>query len=73
MRLSRRETEIALLVADRWTDKEIAAHFGLSVHTIRRHLDRIAGRLYTESDTPPRRPCRRAISDWANADNAVRQ
>jgi DNA-binding CsgD family transcriptional regulator len=39
--LSRREAEVAVLLAERRTDAEIAAALGISWHTVRSHVERI--------------------------------
>ena len=39
--ISRREAEVAVLLADRRTDAEIAAALGISWHTVRSHVERI--------------------------------
>jgi DNA-binding NarL/FixJ family response regulator len=62
MNLSPRQTEIALLVADRYSDQEIAQRLGCSTNTVKRHLDYIGDRL---SAAGYRMPRRRAIHEWA--------
>jgi DNA-binding NarL/FixJ family response regulator len=44
-RLTRREQEILLLVAEGYTNKEIAAALGLSVDTVRTHVSHILSKL----------------------------
>ena len=39
--LSRRESEVATLLAERLTDAEIAAALGISWHTVRSHVERV--------------------------------
>lgn len=39
--LSRREAEVAVLLAERRTDAEIAAALGISWHTVRSHVERV--------------------------------
>ena len=43
--LSRREAQVAVLLADRRTDAEIAAALGISWHTVRSHVERIFAAL----------------------------
>jgi DNA-binding CsgD family transcriptional regulator len=43
-KLTERERSVLQLVSDGLTDKEIAARLGISVNTVRSHLDRIAGK-----------------------------
>lgn len=43
--LSRREAQVAVLLAERRTDAEIAAALGISWHTVRSHVERIFGTL----------------------------
>jgi pSer/pThr/pTyr-binding forkhead associated (FHA) protein len=43
-KLTEREHGVLQLVSDGLTDKEIAARLGISVNTVRSHLDRIAGK-----------------------------
>lgn len=43
--LSRREAQVAVLLADRRTDAEIAAALGISWHTVRTHVERIFAAL----------------------------
>jgi DNA-binding CsgD family transcriptional regulator len=43
--LSRREAEVAVLLADRRTDAEIAAALGISWHTVRSHVERVFASL----------------------------
>jgi DNA-binding CsgD family transcriptional regulator/tetratricopeptide (TPR) repeat protein len=44
-RLTRRESEIAQVVAEGRTNREIAAHLSLSVRTVESHVDRVLGKL----------------------------
>lgn len=44
--LSRREAQVAVLLADRRTDAEIATALGISWHTVRSHVERIFGALH---------------------------
>ena len=48
-RLSRREAQVALLLADRRTDAEIAAELGISWHTVRSHVEGIFAALHCHS------------------------
>ena len=43
--LSRREAQVAILLAERRTDAEIAAALGISWHTVRSHVERIFAAL----------------------------
>ena len=47
--LSQRQAEVAALLARRLTDKEIAAHLGVSRHTARRHVELTMIRLRVHS------------------------
>jgi len=44
--LSKREAQVAVLLADRQTDAEIAAALGISWHTVRSHVERIFDALH---------------------------
>lgn len=44
--LSRREAEVAVLLAERRTDAEIASALGISWHTVRSHVERIFAALH---------------------------
>lgn len=44
--LSRREAQVAVLLAERRTDAEIAAALGISWHTVRSHVERIFASLH---------------------------
>ena len=44
--LTHRQAEVAVLLADRRTDSEIAAELGISWHTVRSHVDRIFRALH---------------------------
>ncbi len=48
--LTQRERQVLRLVADGFTDREIAAHLELSVHTVHRHLGNVRAKL----DVPSR-------------------
>jgi DNA-binding CsgD family transcriptional regulator len=48
-RLSPRELQIAQMAANGLSSKEIAAHIGLSPHTVRNHLKRIYAKLGVRS------------------------
>lgn len=43
--LSRRELQVALLIADGSCDKDIARHLAISVYTVREHIRRIFAKL----------------------------
>lgn len=43
--LSRRELQVAVLIADGQCDKEIARHLGISAYTVREHIRRIFAKL----------------------------
>lgn len=58
--LSPRELQIARLVCDDLSDKQIAARLGISPHTVARHLERIAAKI----DADPRQKRRAAIRRW---------
>jgi ATP/maltotriose-dependent transcriptional regulator MalT len=58
-RLSRRELEVARLVADGFTNAEIAGRLVLSVRTVESHLDHIYGRLGISS--------RASLATWVAA------
>lgn len=47
--LTTREADVALLLAQRLRDREIAAALGISVHTTRRHTERVFGKLGVHS------------------------
>jgi DNA-binding CsgD family transcriptional regulator len=47
--LSPRQAEVALLLARRFSDKEIAARLGISRHTARRHVELVMLRLRVHS------------------------
>ena len=59
--LSRREEEVATLVAEDLTDKEIAATLTLSVRTVHEYLDRIGKKLQAGQSPRARR---RVIRLW---------
>jgi DNA-binding CsgD family transcriptional regulator len=44
-RLTEREVEVALLLAERRRNAEIARALGISVHTARHHIERVLGKL----------------------------
>ena len=45
LKLSARELEIARMIADDFSDKEIAWRLGVEISTVRTHLKRIFGKL----------------------------
>jgi DNA-binding NarL/FixJ family response regulator len=49
--LTRREREVASLVAEGLTNREIAARLVLSVRTVAAHIDRVLGKLGLHSRT----------------------
>ncbi|HET9683122.1 MAG TPA: helix-turn-helix transcriptional regulator [Gemmatimonadaceae bacterium] len=49
--LSRREAEVAILLAGRRTTTEIARQLGISPHTVRRHVERVLAALNVRSRT----------------------
>ncbi len=55
-RLSERETAVALLVVEGARNRDIAAQLGLSVHTVRRHVESLMKKLQvrTRSSVLPR-------------------
>jgi DNA-binding NarL/FixJ family response regulator len=67
-RLTRRELEIAELVARGWGDHEIAVELRISVRTVQSHLDRVAFKLDAEA-SPHRR--RRVIREWIERRSAA--
>lgn len=58
--LTRREAEVASLLAQRMSSKEIAARLGISVHTARRHTEQVLAKLGVRS----RKDVRQCI--WAS-------
>ena len=50
--LSERETQVAVLVARGWTNRQIASELHLSERTVEAHLRRILTRLGFASRTP---------------------
>lgn len=67
MRLSPREAEVARLVAEDLTDKEIAQILQISARTVQAYLDRIAAKLHTQDSKYSRR---RAITRWVESNEA---
>lgn len=61
MKLSPRQIEVALLIADDLTDREIARILAISPKTVQAHLDRILRKIQTEDSTRTRR---RLIRRW---------
>jgi DNA-binding CsgD family transcriptional regulator len=59
--LTPRESEIAELVSDDLTDKEIASILRVSIRTVQEHLDRIADKVGARRSPKSRR---RAIRAW---------
>jgi DNA-binding CsgD family transcriptional regulator len=49
--LSRREAEVLALLADGWTNREIASELFVSPHTVKKHVERIYGKLGVHSRT----------------------
>ena len=43
--LTLRQAEVALLLAERYSNREIAASLSVSVHTARHHIEAVLGRL----------------------------
>jgi DNA-binding CsgD family transcriptional regulator len=43
--LTRRESQIALLLAEKCRDREIARRLGITVHTVRRHCENVRRKL----------------------------
>lgn len=54
-RLSRREMEVARLLADRRSNEEIAVALGISRHTARHHTERVLAKLGVRSRLAVRR------------------
>lgn len=48
-RLTSREAEIARLLAERLTNNEIAMELGISVHTVRHHVEQVMSKLNVSS------------------------
>jgi DNA-binding NarL/FixJ family response regulator len=64
MRLSPREMEVARLVAEDLTDKEIANLLVISIRTVQKYLERIARKVGAGESEFTRR---RAIARWVEA------
>jgi DNA-binding CsgD family transcriptional regulator len=47
--LTPRQAEVALLLADNLSDKQIGKRLGISIHTVRRHSEQIFSRLGVNS------------------------
>lgn len=60
--LSPREQELARLIAEDLSDREIAAIMQITPYTVRRHLERIQAKIAKQLD--PSKPRRRAIRLW---------
>jgi DNA-binding CsgD family transcriptional regulator len=58
-RLTRTQSEIALLLGRRYTNREIAGMLGISVHTVRKHVEGVLLRL----ELPSRLDVRRLLHD----------
>jgi DNA-binding NarL/FixJ family response regulator len=43
--LTPRESQVARLLTERWSNREIAHRLGISVHTVRRHVERVLAKL----------------------------
>lgn len=67
MTLSPREAEVARLVAEDLSDKEIASILQISPRTVQAYLDRIASKLCTHDSKYSRR---RAITRWVETAEA---
>lgn len=50
-RLTAREAEVAALIARGWSGREIAGALGISLHTVRRHTERIFDKTGVRSRT----------------------
>lgn len=59
--LSPRELEVARLVGEDLSDKEIAAILRISIRTVQRHLERMVDKIGAKGSTLSRR---RAIRRW---------
>ena len=59
-RLTERETSVALLLADRYSNDEIAATLGISPHTAHHHTERVLGKLGVTSRNRVRKRLQRA-------------
>ena len=62
--LSPREREVALLVAEDLTDKEIGSLLSISTRTVQGYLDRIGRKIGAETSSRARR---RVIARWIAA------
>lgn len=61
--LSPRETEVAKLIADDLSDKEIAKELGISYKTVQVYLDRIVRKLQIDTTQLARRRMIRRLVD----------
>lgn len=50
-RLTRSEVRVALLLASRWSNREMAAMLGVTAHTARRHTEKVLMKLGIHSRT----------------------
>lgn len=63
-RLSPREREILHLLAEQWTDREIAAQLTLSPHTVHRHVAAVRRKLNVRTRQEAVRQYLRENAKW---------
>ena len=66
-RLSRRQCQVAILVADGKTNKQIAAELGITPETVRTYVKRVITRLEITEGEPRVMIARHVIFAWAEA------
>ncbi len=66
MQLTRREQEVLQLIADGWTNREIATRLVLSENTVRRHVSNILSKLGCAN----RREAAREYRKWSETGDA---
>lgn len=57
--LTRREADVAVLLVDRLSNREIAARLVISTHTVRRHVEKVLAKLDIHSRTEVREIAKR--------------
>jgi DNA-binding CsgD family transcriptional regulator len=70
-RLTRREAEVALLLADRLSNQELGRRLGVTVHTARRHTEQVLLKLGLSSRMHVRRVLARVMDELSGGDLAV--